>query len=647
MKNTNIILLAAACVLATGMTAAGELLSPEIGMGWENGWVRQWKDNIPGLDVEDRTERVSDGVVKVVRRWTWTGKTPLEKVTLSVRYRMNGDPLSLKPFIPGILLYGNPSNKGRKDGRVPVFAGHKGEFAIFEDHRLPMPFAVLENAVSGDFAAVHILPSPVQGGNRPDQWWSLGVEAASGGVDIVLLSGPIGYNRMRSVSKAHMYRQEKYDNAYMTLRPGQVLEKTFWIQTGVWTKDAFGFEQAMNLSLDLFKPYDVDHHAPVGKIARLKRDYALTRWIEGPNLCGFTQRERRTGRKDVVLGWTGCGATCGYALPVLDFDKSDWEKAQKSLDFIGDRLVGTIRSSDGMFNVRCKVDGRTSGGDPVSCGQSLYCIMKAIRFAGKSGGGRLDATKWRTFASRALDAISDAVLQEDWREPASTAQGFLVAPLVLGSEIFNRPEHLAAAKKLAGFFGKRYFGIGRAYWGGSLDAKCEDKEGAYAAFQGYEALLRHAVKTKNKSEEEKYARLAQHAMNMMLTYTMVWNSTYPPGRLADHAFKSMGWTVVSPQNQHLDAFGVMTVPEIWRMGDYLNDWRLKKLASLMYRSCFQLTSQSGALGESIQHTYYDSPDDRRNVFEQRGGYREGWTVFWLTAHFLNAAAEMKEMGVEL
>ena len=78
-----------------------------------------------------------------MRRWTWHGEEPLEKVTLSVRYRVAGDPKALKPFVPGVLMYGNPSNKGRTDGRVPVFAGEKGEFAIFEEHRLPMPFVLL------------------------------------------------------------------------------------------------------------------------------------------------------------------------------------------------------------------------------------------------------------------------------------------------------------------------------------------------------------------------------------------------------------------------------------------------------------------------------------------------------------------------
>jgi hypothetical protein len=73
---------------------------------------------------------VSDGLVKIVRRWTWKGKAPLEKATLSVRYRVEGVPAALKPFLPGILLYGNPSNRERKDGRVPVFAGEDGRGAL-------------------------------------------------------------------------------------------------------------------------------------------------------------------------------------------------------------------------------------------------------------------------------------------------------------------------------------------------------------------------------------------------------------------------------------------------------------------------------------------------------------------------------------
>ena len=625
------------------------LLQADVGIGWTNGWVREWRSGVSGLCVTDSTVRVSDRLTKVVRRWTWTGDRPLEQVVLCVRYHVGGDSASLKPFIPGVLLYGNPSNKGRTDGRVPVFAGEAGEFAIFEEHRIPMPFALLENARTGEYAALHVLPSPVRGARRDDLWWSLGVEVADGGTDIVMLSGPVGYNRRRSVVKALQSGAMPYDDAYVTLQPGQIVEKTFWIETGTASAEAFGFERALDTSLDLFKPYFAERFTPFGDIVRAKRDFALTRWIEGrvQGACGFSMYDLNAQWRRLVIGWCGCAATCAYALPVLDFAPGDWEKAQRSLDFLCDAFGDRIAPTGGVFDVAFDMNtGRTRPGDPVSCGQGLYSIVKAIRFAEKSGG-RLDATKWRAFAVKAADAMAREILRDDWQAPASNGAGFEIAPLVVAAELFGRRDFLAAAQKMAATFERRYFGYGHVYWGGTLDASCEDKEGAYAAFQGYEALLRNAVKERDAAAEKRYARLARHAMNMMLTYTMVWDAAYPPGRLSDHAFKSTGWTVVSAQNQHLDAFGVLTTPEIWRMGEYLGDERLKRLAKVMYRSCFQLTDATGSQGEQIQQTNFAQRGDMSDVRRLRGGYAERWTVFWLTAHFLNAAAQFREMGVEL
>ena len=637
------------------LSVKAELMPPEIGLGWTNGWVREWRKDVPGLKVSDSKEKLSGRLTKVVRRWTWTGAEPLECVTLSVRYRMEGDSRILKPFIPGILLYGNPSNKGRTDGRVPVFAGEPGEFAIFEEHRIPMPFALLENARSGAFAALHVLPSMVRGAMREDLWWSLGVESAEDGADIVMLSGPVGYNRRHSVVKALQSRAMPYDDTYITLQPGQIVEKTFWVETGTATPESFGFEQALDVSLDLFKPYYSDRFEEFGNIIKAKRRFALSRWIEGtvPGACGFNMYDSQYPRRHLTIGWCGCAATCGYALPVLNLDPSDWDKSQRSLDFLCDTFMDTVRG-DGLFRVTFdmnadkaeKPDAGKSGGDPGACGQGLYSIVKAIRFAERSDG-RLDTGRWRKFALKVADSMARDILRENWNEPVSTGCGFMIAPLVVAADIFNRPDFTAAAQKLASSFEKRYFGYDNVYWGGTLDASCEDKEGAYAAFQGYEALLRWAVQKKDASLERRYARLARHAMNMMLTYTMVWDATYPPGRLGDHAFKSTGWTVVSAQNQHLDAFGVLTTPEIWRMGDYLGDVRLKRLASVMYRSCYQLTDGSGSLGEQIQQTNFAQQGNMDDVRKLRGGYAERWTVFWLTAHFLNAAAQFREMGVEL
>ncbi len=292
----------------SGYAIRAGLLPAEVGIGWTNGWVREWRQSIPGLTIRDSETKISAGLTKVVRRWTWEGQAPLEKVTLSVRYRIKGDSVSLKPYLPGILMFGNTSNKGRKDGRVPVYSGANGEFAIFEEHRYPVPYALLEDSRTGCFSAVHVLPSPLRGAVREDLWWSLGVEAVDGGSDIVMLSGPVGYNARRSVVKALQSGFMPYEDAYITLRPGQVIEKTFWIETGKSTEEFFGFEQALYTSLDLRRPYDADRFATVDQIVRSKRAYAITRWIEDPQsgAAGFNMYEAKSGLRQIVMGWCGC-----------------------------------------------------------------------------------------------------------------------------------------------------------------------------------------------------------------------------------------------------------------------------------------------------------------------------------------------------
>ena len=134
---------------------------------------------------------------------------------------------------------------------------------------------------------------------------------------------------------------------------------------------------------------------------------------------------------------------------------------------------------------------------------------------------------------------------------------------------------------------------------------------------------------------------------MALTYTVLWDIDMPAGRLRDHDFKTCGWTIVSAQNQHLDVFGVLYTPEIWRTGDYLQRDDLKRLAAVMYRSCGQIIDPFGSQGEQMQHTNFIQSGDMSDTSRARGGYAEHWTVFWITAHFLNAAAQFEEMGIDL
>ena len=162
----------------------------------------------------------------------------------------------------------------------------------------------------------------------------------------------------------------------------------------------------------------------------------------------------------------------------------------------------------------------------------------------------------------------------------------LYSSSVIASRLFENETYRQAAEKAAQTFADRHLRMNGCYWGGTLDATCEDKEGAWAAFQGFLELYEF-------ERTDKYLQWAKHAMDVCLSYVVVWDIPLPAGRMADYHFRTTGWTVVSPQNQHIDVYGVLFTPEVYKMGIYLNNDRLKRLAAVMYRSCFQLTNAHG------------------------------------------------------
>jgi uncharacterized protein YyaL (SSP411 family) len=153
--------------------------------------------------------------------------------------------------------------------------------------------------------------------------------------------------------------------------------------------------------------------------------------------------------------------------------------------------------------------------------------------------------------------------------------------LFKASRIFNNKKMEQAALKATNHYGERHYSMIEPYWGGTLDARAEDKEGAWAAFQGFLTAYEF-------TNNEQHLAWAKHACNVMLTYTVVWDITMPAGRMANHDFKTRGWTSVSVQNHHLDVFGVVTAPMVYRLGDYISNPRYKDLAVLMFRSCGQI-----------------------------------------------------------
>ena len=635
------------------------VMAPEEGLwsvaaGWQDDWMCDWRHADPQkvevvgdwtvlsgkmsfaggqLILRDSYRQIRTGLVQCVRRYEWTGTETLRHVTLSVRWNMPGE--RMMPCLPGILYYGNSNGAKVNPEIIPVYEGRDGEFAIFEEHRYPMPFAMLENAAEGNAAAIHSVPSPVRGAVLTDQWWSMGVVAKDGSSEFVLYSGPIGYNGRHSVAKALQKKPMRYADTWLDLEPGRIIEKTFYIETYPIEGEGTGFQTPVYTSMDLHRPYDADRFPSFDEIVRGKYNFAKNRWIDlGNDAVGFNMYDSSL-RKELVMGWCGQADSPGYSLQIMAKRLNDSQisdMVQNSLDFL---TTYEVNPETGLFPVR--FDGKGySQGDPVSCGQAMYNFAKAIETARKNK--RFDTSKWETFLKKACDAASMRILSEHWN-PKSTAEGFYIAPLAISSKLFRNKTYREAAEKAAQLYADRHLAMNGCYWGGTLDATCEDKEGSWAAFQGFLEMY-------ERFRDEKYLNWAKHAMDVCLSYVVVWDIPLPAGRMADYNFKTTGWTVVSAQNQHIDVYGVLFAPEVYKMGRYLHDDRLCSLAKVMYRSCYQLTDAYGSQGEQLQQTNFAQRGDMSDVYRLRGGYAERWTVFWITAHFLNAAARFEEIGVE-
>lgn len=625
-----------------------------IATGWDNGWPSNWHHVSAGAvkDIDEWKEvtgtltlpegewllkdyyKEENGKIKCIRRFEWKGQQTLDHVTLSVRWIIPS--AYAKPFLPGILYYDNPSGEKNGSDNVAWYHGEPGDEALFEEHRYPMPFASMEWKDGNNYygAAMHSIPSPVYQGNHFDQWWSLGIKNNHDDAELELLSGPLCYNHQKNIAKALQEGPLPYGDTYIKVTPGTVIEKAFYLEAYPVAAKGSGFQQPVHTSINLFKPFYTDDLPSYDETIKLKYRFTKSRWMEGDGYAGYNMFPSFVAPQ-IVTGWAGQCEAPGYALQVLAndlHDKNVWDRVQRSLDYIC-----TSPMDEKGFCVVYDIQKKEwSEKDPVSQGQTMNSIALAIEEGRKNK--KVNTAKWEVFLKKASDVFAKRILDTDW-SPRNTAEAFFIAPLIKASQLFNNTEYKKAALKAAGYYAARHISMDEPYWGGTLDATCEDKEGAWGAFQGFLAAYDY-------TKEKKYLLYAKHACDVVLSYTVVWDIPLPAGRLADQAFKTRGWTAVSAQNQHLDVYGVVIAPSVYKMGLYLHDEDLKKIARTMFLSCGQLTDPTGSQGEQIQETNFAQQGEMNNVYKLRGGYAESWTVYWITAHFLHAAAEFKQMGVK-
>jgi hypothetical protein len=390
-------------------------------------------------------------------------------------------------------------------------------------------------------------------------------------------------------------------------------------------------------ALALHAPFSLYGLPSFDQIVRDKYRLATSRFRSREKDAGFEFAPGGNPKKPLyVMGWCGQAEAAGAGMLQLAKrlgDPNALEMAKRSLNFLATSPV----DANGF---RVKFDGSTgewSGGGHVSMGQAMESFARAVRTGREMKLG--DVKNWEAFLKKVCEVHAARILAENWN-PRNTGEAYYVSPLCLAYGLFGDEQFRKAALKAAEHYAKRHLSMEEPYWGGSLDASCEDKEAVQAALQAFVAVY-------EMTREPQHLQWAAHALDALLTWTIMWDIPQPPGRLADHGLKLHGWTTVSAQHPHADFYSITLTPEVYRMGQYLHREDIKRLAVVMFRSEGQLIDPFGSQGEQVDYTNYAGWIAETNASRLRGTYLENWTPFWITAHFLLTAAEFERMGVDL
>ncbi len=394
-----------------------------------------------------------------------------------------------------------------------------------------------------------------------------------------------------------------YPDTWLNLRPGTIVEKTFFLEAYPVAKQGTGFRTPLRTAMQLHPVRRLDGLPRYDQIIRDKYRFACSRFRDREKDPGFEMFPDSYGhalRHGLVRPGRGAGLCAARPWHKRLGDPKARDMAVRSLNHLatapfnehGFLLHYTAETANGRSRTPCRKARR-------------WRISPGPFWSARKRGG-VDTKPWEEFLQKACEVHAARILRRRLAARSRPPKAFFVSPLCKAYALFGDDEFKRAAVKAAEHYAKRHLDMTEPYWGGTLDAHCEDKEGAWAAFQAFLAVY-------ELTKEPRYLDWAEHAMDVALTYTVLWDIDLPPGRLRDHGFKTRGWTIVSAQNQHLDVFGVLFTPEIWRMGDYLRRDDLKRLAAVMYRSCGQMIDPYGSQGEQIQHTNFGQHGDMSNV----------------------------------
>ena len=636
----------------------------------ENEVVATGRGEVDGQpwDFQDRY-RFEHGAVRIDRRWHHAGSHEQRKITLTTALRVpaGSDP---RVMLPGILYNGNPSAYAAKPVfKMPYVPGAR---ALYEEHRFPVPFVNIESSVSDRrvYASLLTVPSRVPEGHKDDQWWSLGLEWRwDGHVDLLSTSGAVATNGFPSMVYGHRNGFDPYDDAYIDVTGDTTIEKTYYVDCGLAPRVGYSFRQTVWKAFDVFRPTETPH-LPLQQAARLKVQRVNEVYRQSSD--GVAGIPLLPEFPRFMYGWVGDNLATAYGM--LDYaertgDVLSRERALRIVDFYvkncraqipgllsGDYDVKTRRWLGSFYQGWDWPDSISSRqlGEILDRLGDLVFWAKEHSFANQSEwrrvlveGGNFASTtrRYKGLFPRSWSPDGSAI---GWggEAPASgtitTSGAYLISPLAKLYRLSGDQRYLNTAESAMRAYYERYGqDLSRPYWGATLDAGSEDKEAGAGVLHGALALY-------EATRNQKYLDWARDAADWLMTWIYMYDVDLPSSAPMHGILHTVGWTVISVQNQEIDNWGAFLAPDFYQLGTELNDKRYSAIARNLFQAQTQTIVRPGAMqGKTHVGSQPEHCNQTNTTHVRNGGWRGTcWTydISWVYAATLYNAAKMLELG---
>ncbi len=573
------------------------------------------------------------------------------------------------PTLPMSLYNGNPST-GAPD--APHFRTDCADCLLLEETRLPVPGGNVE--FDGHFFSLLLEPS------EADEW-SLGLERRSGGETALLFtSGAVAVNGR----KDHIYglkcRLVPFSSCYRELRPDDTLRKNFAIHWGTLESPGHGFRDLPQSAFKLFSPQAEPVLSRTAMIA-LKRSALDERSMPDGYICVPPGNIYRAPVY-YLYGWTGQSfrlAFCDIKYGVL-FDAPEYiDRARRRLDFFlaysGTGLPGLRHTYYRLQEERWEAE--PEGFSVRALGETYSDLGRILVFAREHRLPMPD--HYLECLCEGMDFMLSHLLPCGippvmWRPDGSAAAEEISAAgtaYLTGLwhcwSLTDDPKYRSAAEWLL----RNYWMIGgdrfdRPFSHATLDSGCEDKEAGIPFFTAAALAWR-------LTGETEYRHWAEVTADWLLSWMYCWNVPFAPESFCRrNGFKSLGWSTVSVENQHLDVF--FPAWELFEFGLETGNDYLQQAGSIAFAAWSHGISQGGGdwmfqtpghQGEQFFQTNWTFPlceaiahypEPFRSYFKQagfrfdgddrqlwRGGYNP-WDVSWIIALVFDAALSFEWHG---